>query len=121
MHPINKRNFGSLGISVRFTDAGAVTNGTILKQVGTARFSVTDAAGTTAVVKLAQNLADAGTLPAGTCTIYVTSPGASGGTEHVRSIYSTTLRTVEGNRYSWTLVEGTGGNSGTIVVQNIIT
>lgn len=118
MHPINNSNFGTLGIKVQFTDNSTIVSGSIVKQIGTSTFVVTDNAGTVETVKLAANLSDVAALPPGTCTIPVTAP--DGSAQHVRSIFSVTLFTVEGNKYSWTLTEGTAGNPGTLVLANIL-
>lgn len=118
MHPVNNKNFGTLGIKVQFTDQSATANGYIVKQIGTSTFMVTDNAGTVEAATLAKTAADVAALPPGTCTIPVTAP--DGSTQHVRSLYSVTLFTVEGNKYAWTLTPGTGGNTGTMVLANII-
>jgi hypothetical protein len=103
MHPINKNVFGSgVGkMSIQFHNGTSVVTGYIVKQTGTKRFVATVDGVNTFVVTLAPTLAIAQALTAGYANLLVTP--ASGPAEHVATIYASTLVTLEGNTYRWTL------------------
>lgn len=99
MHPINKKYFGNgaNSLSVQFHNGTAVTQGYIVKQLGTSRFRVTDGTVTRDVV-LMPDITDLNDLTDGFATIECYQNGVK---KFVRTIQSQMLRTTDDTSISW--------------------
>ena len=101
MHPVSSKAFGNATgrVQVQFTlEAGGITTGWIVKQIGTHRYRVSDGTETRNCY-LAQTTAKAGTLGDEAMTILITKSDAS--VEHVRKLFSVVALTTEGSRLTW--------------------
>lgn len=109
MHPINKKNFGTvhkkLLVTVRNVGNSANVSATVLKQIGSTRFIVTTDGGTTKrIVRLAQTAADVTAMTGGNqtlCTVDATPHGGSA--KKVKFFHSKTLVTHDGVRYKYNM------------------
>jgi hypothetical protein len=100
MHPINKRNFGPLGLAVQYFNGTGVVAGYITKQLGSQRFEVTD--GTNPMIcTLSPTTAIAEALAANPSYCAMSLLG-TGSVQYVAEIFSDQVSTTTGQRVPWT-------------------
>lgn len=124
MHPINHNNFGATGIEVSYYNGTSVVNGYIVKQVGPAKFNVTDGSHP-ATVMLAPTVAIAtamGAANAAYCTIVAVpvSATAVGAAFVVHYAVDTAVLTSGGTGYAINdVLTVTSGGGATITVSTV--
>jgi hypothetical protein len=110
MHPVLQRNFGNTTgkIKVHYHNGTTTVAGSIIKQMGTNKFKVTDGS-TTLICALAQTTGAATTLTPGYMTILIVNYNG-GGTEHIRRLSGNVAVTTEGHSLTWSLTVAANAN-----------
>jgi hypothetical protein len=109
MRPLGPSFFGSSGIGIQFNTGSSVVVGSIVRQIGMARYIATDGANKYTVT-LASTPQEAGDLPPLRATLTAKTPG--GGTENVLRLTADRCRTVQGSSFRWSI--GTNNATGTV-------